>query len=264
MSMRHSGRVGLWVLLGVVLAWGTVASAADEAAKADQPAKKADPSGTWKWTREGRDGQAREQTLKLAVKDGKLTGKMTMRENEREISNGTIEGDKLAFDVTFERDGNEFKVHFEGQLDKEQNAIDGKVSLNAGGESREFDWKPKRSVEAADVAGTWNIKVTTNEGQVLEPSLTLESKDGKLSGNYDTGFGQVLPVKEAEIKDAVLLVTIAAEGDGQSFTVKYNAKPRGDSLTGKVDYDINGNTGSLDFEGKRAEEKKAAEKPANP
>src|SRR5687767_8646379 len=64
----------------------------------------ADASGTWKWTVEGRGGgQPREQTLTLAEKDGKVTGKLTAPGRDGmttvDISDGAIKGDVVTFSV---------------------------------------------------------------------------------------------------------------------------------------------------------------------
>ena len=45
-----------------------------------------------------------------------------------------------------------------------------------------------------------------------------------------------------------------------AFKVVYMGKPRGDSIKGTIDYDFNGNTGTVDFEGKRLWEKEKNER----
>src|SRR3954462_12101523 len=81
----------------------------------------ADPSGTWKWTQAGRGGQGggggggtpRESMLVLAMKDGKLTGKLTTPGRggdpmSTEISDASMKGDMVMFTVEREFNGNKF------------------------------------------------------------------------------------------------------------------------------------------------------------
>ena len=63
--------------------------------------KKADPAGTWSWTRPGRNGGPdQKMTLKLKVEGDKVTGKVTApgRQGgdpvETEIKDGKIKGDE--------------------------------------------------------------------------------------------------------------------------------------------------------------------------
>ena len=88
----------------------------------------ADPSGTWKWTQQGRGGGGgggggtpRESTLTLAMKDGKLTGKLSSpgrdgATNETEIKNASVKDDTVAFTIEREFNGNTFVMKYSGKL----------------------------------------------------------------------------------------------------------------------------------------------------
>lgn len=86
----------------------------------------ADPSGTWKWTQQGRGGGGgggtpRESTLTLSMKDGKLTGKLASpgrdgASNETEIKDGSVKGDVVAFTIEREFNGNKFVMKYSGKL----------------------------------------------------------------------------------------------------------------------------------------------------
>ena len=77
-------------LTACVLLLSAVSTQAQDAKKDD--AKKADPTGTWTWTAQGRNGgEAREITLKLKLEGEKLTGAMSGRQgNDTPITNGKI------------------------------------------------------------------------------------------------------------------------------------------------------------------------------
>jgi hypothetical protein len=76
-----------------------------------------DPTGTWKWTVPGRDGQPREVTLKLELKDGQLTGSMSGFRGETPISDASFKDDQIAFSVVREFNGNRFETKYQGKLD---------------------------------------------------------------------------------------------------------------------------------------------------
>src|SRR5688500_14114125 len=73
-----------------------------------QDAKKADATGTWAWTAQGRNGgEAREITLKLKQEGEKATGTMSGRQgNDTAITHGKIAGDQGSFEVTREFQAN--------------------------------------------------------------------------------------------------------------------------------------------------------------
>ena len=76
-----------------------------------------DPTGTCTWSVPGRDGQPREVTLKLKLKDGLLTGSMSGFRGETPISDTSFKDDQIAFSVVREFNGNKFETKYQGKLD---------------------------------------------------------------------------------------------------------------------------------------------------
>ncbi len=114
--------------------------------------KKADPTGTWSWTRQGRNGGADvKMTLKLKAEGDKLTGKLTSpgRQGgdpvELEIKDGKVKGDEIAFTVTREFNGNTFKQKYNGKVTAD--AIKGKIEFDRNGETQSRDWEAKREAD---------------------------------------------------------------------------------------------------------------------
>ena len=110
--------------------------------------KKADATGTWKWTQQGRQGggQAREVSLTLKQDGDKLTGKMGGGQNEVEIKDGKIDKDgTLSFSVTRKRQDMEFTTKYSGKL--EGDTIKGKQKIERNGQAQSRDWKTKRAKE---------------------------------------------------------------------------------------------------------------------
>src|SRR5882762_401448 len=59
-------------------------------------ARAEDPSGTWKWTAT-QGGNSREVTLKLKLDGDKLTGSISGRNADTEISDGTYKDGDISF-----------------------------------------------------------------------------------------------------------------------------------------------------------------------
>lgn len=114
----------------------------------------ADPSGTWKWTTQGRGGGGgggtpRESTLTLVMKDGKLTGKLTTPGRggdpmSTEISNASIKGDVVSFTIEREFNGNKFVSKYSGKLAGD--TITGESeSPGRDGQTMKREWNAKRA-----------------------------------------------------------------------------------------------------------------------
>src|SRR4051812_46598590 len=76
----------------------------------------ADPTGTWKWTTHSPNGEI-ETTLKLEAKDGKLAGAYSNQFGDAAISNASIKGDVIAFEVVRDLGGNKYVVKYRGKLE---------------------------------------------------------------------------------------------------------------------------------------------------
>lgn len=217
--------------------------------------KKADPTGTWKWERTFGDNTV-EFTLRLGHKGDKVTGTYASSRAKTKIKDGKVEGDQLSFQVDREFNDRKFTINYQRKVSED--AIKGKGKFSVDGRSREFDWEAKRSVELADVEGTWKFRIETSNGNVLEPSLKLAKKGKEINGVYTSRRGDI-EAKKIEIKDNQLTFEISGENDGNQWKVTYKGKPRGNSIKGTIDFDFGGNTGTVDFEGKRVPEKKEKE-----
>jgi hypothetical protein len=75
-------------------------------------------SVTGKWTAQvpGRDGQTRDVTFNFKTAGEKLTGTMSGRQGDMEISDGKVKGDEVSFDVTMTIQGNAMKMTYKGKV----------------------------------------------------------------------------------------------------------------------------------------------------
>jgi len=105
----------------------------------------------WKrtrWSFQRQNGDKIENTLKLKMKDGKLTGHLIGGNNQEvEIKEGKFKNGEVSFQITREFGGQEVIIKYKGKLEKD--TIKGKTEFERDGEKRERDWEAKR-VKAQD------------------------------------------------------------------------------------------------------------------
>ena len=112
----------------------------------------ADATGTWNWTRPGRNGGPdMKMSLKLKVDGEKLTGKLTSPSRdggttETAIADGKVKGDEISFTVTREFNGNKMVAKYNGRVSAD--VIKGKVESDRNGQTNTRDWEAKRAAEA--------------------------------------------------------------------------------------------------------------------
>jgi hypothetical protein len=105
-------KVRLSVLMAV-LAAAVVSSAIPAAADV---AAAAGVTGKWVAQVPGRDGQTREVTFNLKAAGERLTGTMSGRQGDVEITDGKVKGDEVSFDVTMSMQGNAMKMTYKGKV----------------------------------------------------------------------------------------------------------------------------------------------------
>lgn len=102
----------------------------------------ADVTGKWTAEMQGRGGNTMTMTMNLKADGNALTGTVSGRNGDTEISDGKIDGNNLSFTVVREFNGNQFKQNYKGTLNGD--TIHFTVTMEGGqgqGRSREFDAK---------------------------------------------------------------------------------------------------------------------------
>ncbi len=80
----------------------------------------ADVSGKWVAQVPGRGGQTREVTFNLKADGNNLTGTVSGRQGDVQISDGKIDGDNISFTQTLEFNGNSVKLIYKGKISGEE------------------------------------------------------------------------------------------------------------------------------------------------
>jgi hypothetical protein len=104
----------------------------------------ASATGTWKWSFEIPNGQTLEPSAKLKQDGEKLTGVLIMGDRERPISEGTIKGDQVTFNVISKRDDDRTVTSkYYGKLSGD--TIKGKWDSDWSGDVVTRTWEAKRN-----------------------------------------------------------------------------------------------------------------------
>ena len=107
-----------------------------------QAADKNDPTGTWKWKTKFGEKEF-EQSLKLELKDGKLTGTLTAGKGDAKIEDGKFKDGDLSFTVTRTRGDNKFVSKYMGKVSED--TLKGTITTDFNGKEFKQDWDAKRS-----------------------------------------------------------------------------------------------------------------------
>lgn len=109
----------------------------------------ASPTGTWKWTVQGRQGgQGFEQTLTLDYKEGKLTGILKGVQGgqfsvpDTPIQAASFADGRVKFAITRDFNGRSFTTTYDGKL--EGDTIKGSFERAVGGNPVKSDWLARR------------------------------------------------------------------------------------------------------------------------
>jgi len=107
-----------------------------------------------------------------------------------------------------------------------------------------------RAEDKNSPTGTWTWTVERNN-QKVDQTLKL-----KLDGDTLTGAmvrnDQETKIEDAKYKDGEFSFTVTRERNGQKFTTKYKGKVSEDTIKGKTERKVNGETQSTNWEAKRS------------
>ena len=106
-----------------------------------------DPTGTWKWTFSGPNGDI-VTSAKLVAKDGQITGTYTNSFGDGSISSGTVKDSDISFKVEREINGSKFVIQYLGKQDGDTIKGTAEISGMQGGEANKLEWTAKREAAA--------------------------------------------------------------------------------------------------------------------
>jgi hypothetical protein len=109
---------------------------------------------------------------------------------------------------------------------------------------------------AETAAGTWKWSLAGQNADI-ETILKLKQDGEKLTGSYTNQFGQA-EITDASLKDGDITFKVKREFNGQPFVIKYSGKLSGDKISGKCEFELDGQSRSLEWDAKRQNDKLTA------
>jgi len=209
----------------------------------------ANPSleGTWKWTFTMPDGSQVTPRLDLKLADGKLAGATRFRAgSEMPITNLTVTGSAVSFEVVREREGAQVVTRYSG--DWNGDSIKGKIVSNWTGSEETYDWEARR---VTDATGTWKWSANAG-GRRIDSKLTLTQDGEKLTGKITSGRGDA-DIKKGKIKKGDLSFEVERDRDGETLISRYYGKLTGNKIEGKMELNFTGEPRTNNWEAVRAD-----------
>ncbi len=212
---------------------------------------KLDLAGVWNIVATSPDGQTFEPQLELM--DGSpMSGKFTWIDGTSiDVSNIEVKGDTLAVKVEIDFGGQPMVLTFNSKVDGQ--SMTGTAEYDLGGQTGTVDFTGTKAGEPVKLAGRWNIVVSSPDGQTFEPTVdVVEGPDG-ISGTFNWIDGTSIEIGEATLDGKHLTFKVALDFGGQAMTVGVDGQVEGKEMAGTVEYDLGGQTGTLDFTATKAE-----------
>ena len=108
-----------------------------------------------------------------------------------------------------------------------------------------------RAEDKANPTGTWKWTIEFG-GQSRESTMKLKTEGDKLTGVVIGRDNKERPIEDAKLKDGDISFKMTRETpDGQKFVIKFSGKLQGDSIKGKIEFEREGQTQSMDWDAKR-------------
>jgi hypothetical protein len=115
--------------------------------------------------------------------------------------------------------------------------------------------KSKEKVEKYSPVGTWNWERKVGDS-MIPSQLTIEEKGGKFSGKLKDKDND-LEIKNSTLKDGTFSFEVFPHAEHPDVAIKFSGKLSADKITGRMNYDVNGEAKSVDWVAKRDDPFKA-------
>ena len=138
------------------------------------------------------------------------------------------------------------------------------LGVTAQAQDSKADSKPSDG-KTVDPSGTWTWSVPArNGGPDRTNTLTLKLEGQKVTGKLTTpgrdGQARESVVDDGKLSGSDVSFSITREFNGNSFTMKYSGKVEADSITGKMEFERDGETQTRDWHATRQAAKTEAPK----
>ncbi len=194
------------------------------------------------------DGSQVSPILELKQQNGELVGKTSFRQGtEASITNLTVKGAEISFEVVREREGQVVLTRYEGVWSGDK--ITGKIASNWTGQEQTYDWQARRLIDAN---GVWKWSSTFG-GFRSDSRLTIKQEGDRLTGKLSGGRSGDLDIKHGRFRNGQVTFQTERERDGETYTNRYQGKLTGNKIVGKMELNFFGQPRTNDWEALRTD-----------
>jgi type 1 glutamine amidotransferase len=110
------------------------------------------------------------------------------------------------------------------------------------------EWALEKPAESCPPSGAWLLTVKDPDGRAHHPRVVLTGEGQRVAATYRAASdGKEYVARQVRLANDRLSFTVK----GPNWTVRYHGRIDGDSLAGRLEYDLNGTVGSTEFAGFR-------------
>lgn len=226
-----------WMAVGLGLSLARV-----EAAATNSPVE-----GLWQWSFTMPDGSRIEPRVRLHYDGTNLTGTVRFRAGtETPITNATLHGDRLQFQVIRQRDGRTVTTTYTGQL--QADTLKGTIQSDWAGPVQTYPWEARRAEPTA--TGTWEWLVPTVRGPT-KMTLTLQQQGERLTGKLRAEGRRSVDIRRGRARKGEISFAVERERDNGTVVSVYRGRIEGDTLKGTVETDYGAGIRTVPWEAVR-------------
>lgn len=208
--------------------------------------------GPWKLQMTTPDGVDRDPTVIVGRQFEKYVAWYVDDDEPQRFKEVRIEDDTLVGTIR-PQERPEIRVTLRARLSGE-NACEGTGEYRAeSGDSGSWSFTGKRvPLSSFDEVMTWKLSFVSPDGERHDPTVTVVTKNSKHYAWY-SGSDHELPASSIRVDGDRVEMKIAAEtAEGTKVDVTFRGTVDGDRVEGNAEYDLEGDTGSFPFTGKRS------------
>lgn len=208
--------------------------------------------GAWRLEFTAPDGVHRSPIVIVGRQGEELAAWYADQGEVQEFKNAKLVDDALQLTIVPQDHQGQVTVTMKAKMAGEGKCEGDAEFTTQGGEKGEWKFTGERMkpAEFQDVS-QWNLSFTTPDSQSRQATVTVLNKDGKTYGWYSSDEFEI-PAKEVKIDgDRVKLAIEGKMPGGTKVQVTFHGTVTGDQVKGDADYELDGNSGSFAFTGKR-------------
>ena len=221
-------------------------------------------AGAWRLDLTDPDGVHRTPIILVGRQNEELVAWYVDGEEPEQCKDVHLEGETLLLTIQPREFDKDVTVTFEGELTKENQCAGTAKYASTDGDSGSLDFSGARITPAEfRNVNRWALDFTTPDDERRKAAVILLSSDEEWYGWYSSDKYE-LPVREITNEAGRVVFSVSAKTDsGAEFEVTFRGDVEGESIRGNAEYDLEGDTGSFSFTGRKQTSKLIVKKQAN-